>query len=146
MASDWFSSRIALFLVPSIFPSIVTSFPIHAEEKQPHNTTFPPPCFTVHMMCSGWWDFLHTWRFALGQKKKNPHWSHLTTAACSTCCTQWKTWLLLSFFQQCLFFPRHSLTEARFVEFSTCSRPVDRFSWGVDFCSSSSWLLLWLPQ
>ncbi|CAJ0968448.1 unnamed protein product [Ranitomeya imitator] len=32
-APNWFTSRIALYLAPSIFPSTLTSFPVSAEEK-----------------------------------------------------------------------------------------------------------------
>ncbi|MEQ2303918.1 hypothetical protein AMECASPLE_021655, partial [Ameca splendens] len=33
--ADSFSSRIVLYLAPSIFPSTLTTFPVPAEEKQP---------------------------------------------------------------------------------------------------------------
>ncbi len=52
--SNRFSSRIALYLAPSIFPSTVTSFPVPAEEKLPHTMMLPPPHLTVGMVCSGW--------------------------------------------------------------------------------------------
>ena len=58
-----FSSRIALYLAPSLFPSILTSFPVPAVEKHSHGRILPPPCFTVGMVCSGGWTvlgFCHT--------------------------------------------------------------------------------------
>ena len=57
-ASHRFSCRIALYLAPSILPSTLTSFPVPAEEKHPHSMRLPPPCFTVGMVCSGWWAVL----------------------------------------------------------------------------------------
>lgn len=52
-----FSSRTALYLVTSIVPSALTSFPMQAVsfEKHPYNTILPPPCFTVGVVFSGWW-------------------------------------------------------------------------------------------
>ena len=50
--SNMFSSKIALYLALSIFPSTLTSFPVPAEEKHPHNMMLPP-CFTAGMVCSG---------------------------------------------------------------------------------------------
>nr|XP_040020219.1 calcium homeostasis modulator protein 6 isoform X2 [Gasterosteus aculeatus aculeatus] len=47
-----FSSRMVLYLAPCIFPSILTIFPVPAEEKQAQ-TMMPPPCLTVGMVCSG---------------------------------------------------------------------------------------------
>ncbi|XP_054642150.1 uncharacterized protein LOC129187227 isoform X9 [Dunckerocampus dactyliophorus] len=47
--SSRFSSKVVLYLAPSIFPSTLTSFPVPAEEKQPHNMMLPPPCLTVWM-------------------------------------------------------------------------------------------------
>ena len=52
--SNRFSSKIVLYLAPSIFPSTQTSFPVPAEEKHPHSMMLPPPCFRVGMVCSGW--------------------------------------------------------------------------------------------
>lgn len=40
-----FSSRVAMYVVSSIFPSTLTSF--HAEENPPE---MPPPCLTVGMV------------------------------------------------------------------------------------------------
>uniref|UniRef100_A0A8C8M9Q3 SUV39H1 histone lysine methyltransferase b n=1 Tax=Oncorhynchus tshawytscha TaxID=74940 RepID=A0A8C8M9Q3_ONCTS len=48
-----FSSRMVLYLAPSIFPSILTIFPVPAEEKQAQTMMLPPPCLTVGMVCSG---------------------------------------------------------------------------------------------
>jgi hypothetical protein len=36
----------SLYLAPSLIPSILTSFPVPAEEKHPHSMMLPPPCFT----------------------------------------------------------------------------------------------------
>uniref|UniRef100_A0A8C7U0U3 Ceramide transporter 1 n=1 Tax=Oncorhynchus mykiss TaxID=8022 RepID=A0A8C7U0U3_ONCMY len=47
-----FSSRMVLYLAPSIFPSILTIFPVPAEEKQAQTMMLPPPCLTVGMVCS----------------------------------------------------------------------------------------------
>ena len=58
------SSRISLYFVPFIFPSILTSLPVPAAEKHPHSMMLPPPCFTVGMV-SG---FLQTWRLAFRPK------------------------------------------------------------------------------
>jgi hypothetical protein len=41
------------YLAPSIIPSILTSFPVPADEKHPHSMMLPPPCFTVGMMFLG---------------------------------------------------------------------------------------------
>ena len=35
-----------LCLAPSIIPSILTSFPVPADEKHPHTMMLPLPCFT----------------------------------------------------------------------------------------------------
>uniref|UniRef100_A0A8C7LIM7 Uncharacterized protein n=1 Tax=Oncorhynchus mykiss TaxID=8022 RepID=A0A8C7LIM7_ONCMY len=48
-----FSSRMVLYLAPSIFPSILTIFSVPAEEKQAQTMMLPPPCLTVGMVCSG---------------------------------------------------------------------------------------------
>ena len=48
-----FPSRISLYLVPTIIPSILTSFPVPADEKHPHSMMMPPPCFPVGMLFSG---------------------------------------------------------------------------------------------
>uniref|UniRef100_A0A8C7P234 Uncharacterized protein n=1 Tax=Oncorhynchus mykiss TaxID=8022 RepID=A0A8C7P234_ONCMY len=48
-----FSSRMVLYLAPSIFPSILTIFPVPAEEKQAQTMMLPPPCLTMGMVCSG---------------------------------------------------------------------------------------------
>ena len=53
LQTNRFSSKIVLYLAPSIFPSTLTSFPVPAEEKHPHHMMLPPPCFTVGMVCSG---------------------------------------------------------------------------------------------
>uniref|UniRef100_A0A8C7J3R6 Interphotoreceptor matrix proteoglycan 2 n=1 Tax=Oncorhynchus kisutch TaxID=8019 RepID=A0A8C7J3R6_ONCKI len=45
--SKEFSSRMVLYLAPSIFPSILTIFPVPAEEKQAQTMMLPPPCLTV---------------------------------------------------------------------------------------------------
>ncbi|KAL3978871.1 hypothetical protein ACER0C_019933 [Sarotherodon galilaeus] len=47
--SKRFSSKIALYLAPSIFPSTLTSFPVPAEEKHPQSMMLPPPYLTVGM-------------------------------------------------------------------------------------------------
>ncbi len=60
-----FSSRISLYLTAFIFPSIATSRPVPAAEKQPHSMMLPPPCFTVGTVLDRWWavpGFLHTYR------------------------------------------------------------------------------------
>ncbi|KAL7829445.1 hypothetical protein AOLI_G00303300 [Acnodon oligacanthus] len=44
--SNKFSSKIALYLAPSIFPSTLTNFPVPAEEKQPQSRMLPPPYLT----------------------------------------------------------------------------------------------------
>ncbi|TWW62417.1 Transposable element [Takifugu flavidus] len=38
-----------LYSAPSIFPSILTIFPVPAEEKQAQTMMLPPPCLTVGM-------------------------------------------------------------------------------------------------
>ncbi|CAJ0949653.1 unnamed protein product [Ranitomeya imitator] len=38
-----------LYLAPSIFPSILSIFPVPAEEKQAQTMMLPPPCLTVGM-------------------------------------------------------------------------------------------------
>ncbi|MEQ2182558.1 hypothetical protein GOODEAATRI_023513 [Goodea atripinnis] len=48
-----FSSRISLYLAPSIFPSSLTSYLIPDKEKQLHCIILPPPCLTVGMVWSG---------------------------------------------------------------------------------------------
>ncbi|KAL4008967.1 hypothetical protein ACER0C_002819 [Sarotherodon galilaeus] len=48
--SKRFSSKIALYLAPSIFPSTLTSFPVPAEEKHPQSMMLPPPYLTVGMV------------------------------------------------------------------------------------------------
>ena len=40
----------SLYLAPFIFPSILTSLPVPAAEKQLHSMMFPPPFFTVGMV------------------------------------------------------------------------------------------------
>ena len=42
---DWirFRSRISLYLAGSIIPSILTSFPVPADETHPHSMMLPPP-------------------------------------------------------------------------------------------------------
>ena len=56
---DWnrFPSRITLYLAPSIIPSILTSVPVPANEKNPHSIMLPPPCFTG-IRFSVWWEVL----------------------------------------------------------------------------------------
>ncbi|MEQ2281636.1 hypothetical protein AMECASPLE_032478 [Ameca splendens] len=51
--SNRFSSKIALYLASSIFPSTLTTFSVPAEEKQAQTMMLPPPCLTVGMVCSG---------------------------------------------------------------------------------------------
>ena len=53
-----FSSRISLYLAPFIFPSILTSLPVPAAEKQPHSMMLPPPCCIV-VMVSGFLQASH---------------------------------------------------------------------------------------
>ena len=55
-----FSSKIVLYLAPSIFPLTQTSFPVPAEEKHPHSMMLPPPCFTVGMVFFRVIVFCHT--------------------------------------------------------------------------------------
>lgn len=45
----------ALYLSPSILPLIMTSSPIPADEKHPHNIILPPPCFTAAVVLFWWW-------------------------------------------------------------------------------------------
>ena len=52
--SNRFSSKISLYLAPSIFPSTLTIFPVPAEEKHPQSMMLLPPYLTVGMVCSGW--------------------------------------------------------------------------------------------
>uniref|UniRef100_A0A8C7SPC0 Protein max n=1 Tax=Oncorhynchus mykiss TaxID=8022 RepID=A0A8C7SPC0_ONCMY len=40
----------SLYFAPFIFPSIVTSLPVPADEKHPYSMMLPPPCFTVGMV------------------------------------------------------------------------------------------------
>ncbi|MEQ2168905.1 hypothetical protein GOODEAATRI_019478 [Goodea atripinnis] len=47
-----FSSKIFLYLAPSIFSSTLTTFPVPAEEKHPQSMMLPPPYLTVGMMCA----------------------------------------------------------------------------------------------
>lgn len=44
------SSKLFLYSVPSIFPWILTSTSLSAEEKRLHNRILSPPCFTAEMM------------------------------------------------------------------------------------------------
>ena len=69
-----FSTRIALYLAPSIFPSVLTSFPVPAEEKHPHSMMLPRPCFTVGMVCSGCW--VSATHSVLHWGQKVTFWSH----------------------------------------------------------------------
>ncbi|MEQ2314725.1 hypothetical protein AMECASPLE_015050 [Ameca splendens] len=43
-ACNRFSFRTALYLPQSIFPLSLTSFPVHAKNKQPHRMMQPPIC------------------------------------------------------------------------------------------------------
>ena len=45
-----FSSRISQNIAPLIFPSILTSLPVPANEKHPHSMMLPLACFTVVMV------------------------------------------------------------------------------------------------
>lgn len=47
-----FSSRTALHMAPSIFPSTLTRFSVLASEKNPQDLMLPLPCFTVAMLMS----------------------------------------------------------------------------------------------
>ena len=55
-----FSSMISLYFAPFIFPSILTSLPVPATEKHPHNMTLTPPFFTIGMVPG----FRQAWRLA----------------------------------------------------------------------------------
>ena len=130
-----FSSQIAGYLAPSLFLSTLNSFPVPAEEKHPHNMMLPPPCFTWGWCVQGdvqCWFSTTPSILVLGQKVQ--FWSHLTSAPSSTCLLcphmasrKLQTGLLMAFFQQWLS-SCHSSIKARFVECTTNSCPVDRFS------------------
>ena len=53
-----FPSRNSLYFAPFIFPSILTSLPVPAPEKQPHNMMLPPPSFTGGRVYTGRWEVL----------------------------------------------------------------------------------------
>ena len=116
-----FSSKIVLYLAPSIFPSTQTSFPVPAEEKHPHSMMLPPPCFTVGMVCSGWCAVFSATCSILHLGQKLQFWSHLTRAPCSTfvCCAP---------HMACGISSCHSSIKAHSVEFITNSCPVGRLS------------------
>ena len=53
-----FSSRMSLYFAPFNFPSILTSLPVPANEKQPHSMMLLPPYLTVGMVqgfLQMWW-------------------------------------------------------------------------------------------
>ena len=57
--ANWsrFSSRIIIYFVPYIVPSLLTSLPVPADEKQLHNMMLPPPylpgwCWLGDVQCS----------------------------------------------------------------------------------------------
>lgn len=45
----FFLPRIALYLIPSFLPTILTTFPGPVIEKHHQNMTLPPPCFDVRI-------------------------------------------------------------------------------------------------
>lgn len=53
-SADWnrFSSRVTLYLAPSVLPSTLISFPVPEEVKLPYNSMLPPPWFTLGMVFS----------------------------------------------------------------------------------------------
>uniref|UniRef100_A0A8K9UMA1 Tc1-like transposase DDE domain-containing protein n=1 Tax=Oncorhynchus mykiss TaxID=8022 RepID=A0A8K9UMA1_ONCMY len=69
-----------LYLAPSIFPSILTIFPVPAEEKQAQTMMLPPPCLTVGMVCC-----FYAKHNVLHCCQKVQFWFHLTRAPSSTC-------------------------------------------------------------
>lgn len=80
--ADWnrCSSRIALYLAPSILPSVLATFPVPADEKHLYSTMLPLLCFTEGMMRSGWGDVLgwaSTMHSVLHQIQKVQFWYHL---------------------------------------------------------------------
>lgn len=71
--SNRFSSKIALYLAPSIFPWTLTIFPVPAEEKHLQSMMLPPR-LTVGMVCSEWCSglvFRHIKRFAFRPKSSS---------------------------------------------------------------------------
>lgn len=55
-----FNLHLSLYIFPFILPSIMWSMLVLYAEKQPHTMTFPPPNFTVGMVCSGHMQWLLT--------------------------------------------------------------------------------------
>lgn len=49
-----FSSQISLYITVFLFPSIATSHPVPAAQKQPHNMMLLPPCLTVGIALGRW--------------------------------------------------------------------------------------------
>lgn len=119
------SSNITLHLTQCIFPSTLTNFLMHVEEKPPCTMILPPQCFTVGMVCSR----LYAALVSLC--------SHLTRPS-FTCLPTWlvallQTWLLYAFTKQCCYFC-HSSIRRRLM---TCTRFL------VLFCSSRV-MILWV--
>lgn len=81
--TDWnrFSSRICLYLAPSMFPLMATRLAVPPAEKQPQRTMLPPPCLMLEMVLPVCWavfDLHQTYHFAFSPNGSQSFFQKLT--------------------------------------------------------------------